>query len=133
MAAVDSAQASSVLAAMLAQSTAGATTGIKTRLTTNIPTATSGSGTQLTGSGYTAGGTLTAWNAPSAGATSNTTVLTWTNGSGSSWMIAGLELWDEAGTPLRWFYGEWNGGVAVSVGASNTFQVAAGGIEITLS
>lgn len=132
IAAIVQAQADTLLAAILAQTTTGATTGIKTRLTTSAPSATA-AGTELTGgSGYTTGGTVTTWNAPSTGSTTNITVLTWTNSSGSSWSIVGLELWDEAGTPLRWMFGTWTGEPIV-IANGNTFQVAAGAITASLS
>ena len=131
MAALAQAQANALLGAMLAQGAAGATTGIKTRLTSTTPTATT-AGTELAGGGgYTTGGTVTTWNAPTAGATSNITVLTWTNSSSSTWTIAGLELWDEAGTPLRWLFGTF--GTTLSIAVTNSLSVAAGAIEITLS
>jgi hypothetical protein len=132
MAAVVVAQANTVLAAMLAQGSAAATTGISTRLTTTAPTGTA-AGTELTGgSGYTTGGTTTTWNAPSGGSTTNITVLTWTNSSGGSWSIVGIELWDQAGTPLRWLYGTWTG-QPISIANGNTFQVAAGAITVQLT
>jgi hypothetical protein len=131
VAAVDQTRANTILGAMLAQNSCEASSGIHTRLTSTVPTA-STPGTELAGGGgYTTGGTVTTWNAPSAGATSNITVLTWTNSSGSTWSIAGLELWDEAGTPLRWLFGTF--GTTLSIANTNTLQVAAAAIEITLS
>jgi hypothetical protein len=132
MAAIVTAQANTLIGAILAQNSAEASTSINTRLTTTAPTA-SAAGTELTGgSGYTTGGTTTSWNAASGGSTTNTTVLTWTNGSGSTWSIVGIELWDNAGTPLRWMFGEWTG-EPVSIAIGNTFQVAAGAITVQLS
>src|ERR1700753_2883195 len=79
----------------------------KVRLTTTAPTATS-AGTELTGTGYTAGGTATVFASASSGSatgpTSGSGAISWTNGSGSSWSIVGLEIWDQAGTPIRWWY-----------------------------
>jgi hypothetical protein len=131
VAAVVQAQANTVLGAMLAQNSCEATSGIKVQLTTGVPTATASGGQLSGGGGYTAGGTLCTWNAPSAGATSNITVLTWTNSSSGTWVIEGLELWDEAGTPLRWLFGTF--GATLNISISNTLQIAAGAIEITLS
>jgi hypothetical protein len=131
VAAVVQNQANTILGAILAQNSCEATSGIHTRLTSTVPTATA-AGTELAGGGgYTTGGTVTTWNAPSAGATSNITVLTWTNSSGGTWSIAGLELWDEAGTPLRWLFGTF--GTTLSIAVSNSLSVAASAIEITLT
>jgi hypothetical protein len=121
MAAVVTAQANKLIDTILV--TAAPTlsvTGISTRLTTTSPTASS-AGTELTGgSGYTTGGTTTI------------TVLTWTNASGGSWSIVGIELWDQAGTPIRWLFGLWTG-QPVSIANGNTFQVAAGAVTVSLT
>jgi hypothetical protein len=91
-------------------------------------------GTELTGAtGYTAGGaTMTAWTTIS-GTTANITgpvaAVSWTN-SGATWTaVAGIEIWDTAGTPLRWFWGPLSGG-AVTVNAGNTLQFAIGSIGL---
>lgn len=134
MAAIVQAQANSILNATLAgggTSTVGATTGIKCRLTTTAPTNTT-AGTELTGTGYTAGGQAVTFGTASSGSITNTTTLSWTNSSGSSWSIVGLELWDLAGTPLRWWFGTWTG-QPISVANGNTFAVAASAITITLT
>lgn len=131
MAALVQAQANSIINATLAGTAVGATTSIKTRFTTSAPTATA-AGTELSGgTGYTTGGTVTAWTSASAGAASNTTALTNTNASGGTWSIVGLELWDTAGTPLRWWFGTWTG-QPISIANGNTFAVAASAITITL-
>lgn len=101
--------------------------GWKMRLGSTAPTV-SAAMTELTGTGYTAGGTAITSNTVSAAAcTLPVSTTTWTNGSGSAWSIVGLEIWDTAGTPLRWIWGLWNG-QPISVAISNTFQVAAGGV-----
>ena len=106
------------------------TTGFRIRLDSGTATA-SAAGTEITGSGYTAGGqTSTAPFAngatlasPSVVTIPHTAVLSWTNGSGGNWSIQSLDLNDGAGTPVRTMYGNWNG--APVVGANgNTFQVA---------
>lgn len=86
--------------------------------------------TQITGTGYSPQNVT--FSAASAEATSNSTTLSWTNGSGSSWTINGIELWDRAGTPLRWMFGTWTG-APITVANGNTFQVAAGGIAVSIS
>jgi hypothetical protein len=112
------------------------TTPAKVRLTTTVPTATT-AGTELTGTGYTATGTSLAGNtftAASAGATTGpgTTALSWTNGSGGAWSIVGVEIWDSAGTPLRWWYGSFTG-QPISVANGNTFQIAVGALSVSLT
>lgn len=133
MGALDQTAADNVLDALLATASfTPSVTGVKVRLVTTVPTATS-NGTQLSGTGYTAGGTVTTWNAASAGpqVATNITVLTWTNSSGSSWSIVGLEIWDEGGTPARKFFGTWTG-QPITVANGNTFAVAAGAVSISL-
>ena len=111
------------------------TTGFRIRLDSGTSTA-SAAGTEITGTGYTAGGqTSTAPFAstatlasPSVVTIPNTAVLTWTNGSGSAWSIQSLDLQDGAGTPVRTMFGNWNG-APVSVANGNTFQVALNAIS----
>jgi hypothetical protein len=134
MGALDATQGSRLLNAILTQ-TAGvaSSVGMKVRLGSNSPTSTVNM-TEITGTGYTAGG-LACTFATTTGtteATSNTTVLTWTNGSGGTWTINGIEIWDTAGSPLRWLQGTWIG-APISVANGNTFQVASGGIAVTIT
>jgi len=131
MAALDQAMASKVLNSICsATAFTTLTTGFKVRLDSTAATA-SAAGTELTGSGYTAGGqTSTAPFASTSSAGSNVTIpntaiLTWTNGSGSSWSIQSLDLTDGAG--VRTLFGNWNG-APVSVANGNTFQVAVNAI-----
>ncbi len=129
MACFDQTQANKVLDAVLRQVSASSTTGIKLRLGTTAPTATSNM-TELSSSGYTTGGTVMTFNAASAAATSNSSTASWTNG-GTTWSLVGLELWDEAGTPLRWMWGTWTG-QPISVANGNTFAIAAAGVAASL-
>lgn len=128
------AQAAKLLDASLGTSALTAFSGApKVRLTTTAPTA-SAAGTELTGSGYTAGGTATAFTAASAAAgttTGPTAQLSWTNGSGASWSIVGWEVWDQAGTPLRWWWGTFTGQPLV-VPAAAIFQIPAGNMSFAL-
>ena len=131
MSAIVQAQANKLLDASLGTATLTAFSGAaKIRLTTTAPTATA-AGTELTGTGYTTGGSTIAFSAAASGSTSNSGSVSWTNGSGGAWSIAGLEIWDSAGTPIRWWFGTWNG-QPISVANGNTFQVAATGITVTL-
>jgi len=102
-------------------------------LTSNAPTAGS-AGTSITGTGYTVASIL--FNAASAGATTGPTsaqgAISWTNGGVSSWTVTGAEIWDSAGSPVRWWYGLWNSGVAITVAPSATFQVNVGGVAASL-
>ncbi len=102
-------------------------------LTSNAPTSAS-PGTQISGTGYSAASIL--FNGASAGATTGPTVaqgaISWTNGSGSTWTVTGAEIWDSAGSPVRWWWGLWNSGVAIPVAASSTFQVNAGAVSVNL-
>jgi hypothetical protein len=87
--------------------------------------------TQLTGTGYTAGGQACTFGTPSSASISNTSTLSWTNGSGSSWSIEGIEPWDTAGTPKRHGFGSWTG-QPITVANGNTFAVAAAAITASL-
>jgi hypothetical protein len=129
MAMFDQTDATNLLKAILTATAYTTVTGTHTRLGTTTPTATSNM-TELTGSGYTAGGTATSWSVATA-AFSNTTALYWTNGSGSSWSIQALEIWDIAGTALRHLWGVFTG-APISVANGNTFQIASGGITGSL-
>ena len=131
MGAIVTAQANLIINATLAGTAAQATTGIKMRLGSTIGTGSSAM-TEILGTGYTAGGTLTAWNAASSGSATNSGTPSWTNGSGGSWSVEGIENWDEAGTPLRWWYGSWTG-QPISVAIGNTFAVAAAAVSVSLS
>lgn len=102
---------------------------MKLKLTSTASSGSS-SGTEITGSGYTAGGTAFSTQSTSSSSGSNvtmphTTAISWTNGSGGAWSIVSLEITD--GAPIRVWYGNWNGQPVV-VANGNTFQVAADAI-----
>lgn len=130
MAAIDQTDCNNIINAQLRNVAYTTVAATKIRLGTTTPTATSNM-TELTGTGYTTGGTTITWNAASGGATSNAGSVSWTNGSGSTWSIVGLEIWDTAGSPLRHLWGTWTG-QPVSVANGNTFQVAAAGVAYSL-
>ena len=108
---------------------------MKVRLNSTSSTATA-AGTELTGTGYTAGGqafteSQTAITSPTNSITlPKTTVLSWTNSSGSAWSIQSLDITDSAA--VRTWWGDFTG-APVSVANGNTFQVAVNGISITLT
>ena len=130
-AALDQTQAQKVMT-YLTTSTAPAalTTGFRIRLDSGTSTA-SAAGTEITGSGYTAGGqtstapffTTATTASPSVTTVPHTAVLSWTNGSGGNWSIQSLYVNDGAGSPIRTMFGNWNGAPVV-VANGNTFQVA---------
>jgi hypothetical protein len=133
MPAIVQAQANKILDLTLGTATPTMFTGAaKVRLTTGTaPTATT-AGTELTGTGYTAGGSTITFSAASAGATTGpTSTLQWTNSSGGSWSIVGVEIWDSAGTPLRWWYGTFTG-QPITVANGNIFQISIGAISVSL-
>lgn len=133
MAAIVQAQANKLLDATLGTAALTAFSGAaKIRLTTTAPTATA-AGTELTGTGYTTGGSTITFSSAASGSTSNSgSALTWTNGSGGSWSIVGLEIWDSAGTPIRWWFGTFTG-QPISVPNAAIFQISTGAITVALT
>jgi hypothetical protein len=137
MAAIVQAQANQILTATLAiggSNTVGATSPLKLKLTSTAPSSTT-AGTELSATGYTAGGTAITFATASGGSTSGPTgsAISWTNSGGSSWgSIVGLEVWDTAGTPVRWWFGTWSGQPIV-IAAGNTFSVSVSAVTVTLS
>jgi hypothetical protein len=130
-AALDQAMAQKIMNSITsATAFATLTTGFRIRLDSGTSTA-AAAGTEITGSGYTAGGqtssapfaTTATLASPSVVTIPHTAVLTWTNGSGSGWSIQSLDLNDGAGTPVRTMFGNWNG-APIAVANGNTFQVA---------
>jgi len=126
----DQSDATRVLNAEVHATNYTAATTVKTLLGTSAPSATVNM-TELTGTGYTTGGTVMTFNAASAAATSNSSTASWTNGSGGSWSIVGIEIWGNEGTPLRHLFGSWTG-QPISVANTNSFAVAAAGVTLSL-
>ena len=120
--------ATDVLALILTNTSLSAVASTNILLGTNAPTATSNM-SQLSGSGYTTGGSSITWNAVSAAATSNSNTVSWTNG-GSTWSLVGLEIWN-GGATTRYLFGTWSG-QPITVLNGNTFQVASAGISVSL-
>lgn len=107
---------------------------MKVRLNTTASSAAS-AGSELTGSGYTAGGTAVPAASSASSAGSGVTLpassaMSWTNGSGGAWSIVSFDLTDSAG--VRTWFGLFNG-QPISVANGNTFQIAVGGITINAS
>jgi hypothetical protein len=143
MAAIDNAMISKMLNQTTPTGTAGipgsfgtalSASAMKVRLNSAASTA-SAAGTELTGTGYTAGGTAlgTASTASSSGSAVTLpagSALSWTNGSGGAWSIVSMDLTDNAG--VRTWFGNFNG-QPISVANGNTFQIAVAGVSISLS
>ena len=130
MAMFDQTTASNLINAILHNNSFTTPATVKTLLGTSAPTAT-GNMTELTGTGYTTGGTVMTWNSASAAATSNSSTASWTNGSGGAWSIVGIEVWN-SGDTTRYLFGSWTG-QPISVANGNTFAVAAAGISVGLT
>lgn len=131
MAMFDQSDANRVLNAEVKATNYTAATTVSTRLGTNSPTATVNMTELGGGTGYTTGGTVMTFNSASAAATSNSSSATWTNGSGGTWSLVGVEIWGNEGTPLRHLFGTWTG-QPISIANTNSFQIAAAGIAISL-
>lgn len=136
MAAIDQAMVSKILnSTTSATAFATLTTGFKVRLNSTASTA-AASGTELTGTGYTAGGQTSAAPfattsvAGSAVTLPHTAVLSWTNGSGAAWSIVSMDLTD--GAAVRTWFGNFNG-QPIAVANGNTFQIAVDAVSIALS
>ena len=91
-------------------------------------------GTELTTTGgYTAGGSTlgtTFCAAPSGGTQSNSNAVTW-SATGTWQTVNAIEIWDSAGTPLRWL----QGAITAITGVVNgdTVSFAIGSITINAS
>ena len=132
MTALTTTQAAALLEASLGVASLTAFSGsANIRLTTTAPTAGT-KGTELTGAGYTAGGKAVSFNTTATNSTTGpVSTISWTNSSGSTWSIVGIEIWDSAGTPVRWWYGTWNG-QPISVVNGNTFTVSTGAVTVQI-
>ena len=142
MAAIDNTMISNILNATTPTGASGAPgsfsalggTAMKVRLNSGTSTA-SAAGTELTGTGYTAGGTVvpaasTASSAGSAVTLPASSALSWTNGSGGSWSIQSMDLTSSAGT--RAWFGNFTG-APISVANGNIFQIAVGAVSVSLT
>lgn len=84
-------------------------------------------GTEVTGGSY-ARQTVT-FSASASGATSNVGSLTWTGMPACT--VVGVEVWDSAGSPVRWWWGALAASKAVNSG--DTFTIAAGDLDLTMA
>jgi hypothetical protein len=143
MAAIDQAMVSKMLNQTTPTGTAGipgsfgtalSSSAMKVRLNSTASTA-SAAGTELTGTGYTAGGTALSSASTASSAGSSVTLpagsaLSWTNGSGGSWSIVSMDLTDNAG--VRTWFGNFTG-QPITVANGNTFQIAVNGVTVSLT
>lgn len=89
-------------------------------------------GTELSATGYTAGGSSlgsSAFGAPSAGVSANSNAVSWTAGAAWSAVVA-IEIWDSAATKLRYLQGSVT---SVTLANGNTLNFAAGSISADAS
>jgi hypothetical protein len=109
---------------------------LKIRLMTAQGTNTS-NGTESTSGncpGYTAGGVSlgsSGFAAPSGGQQTNNNSASW-SATGSWSTVTAIEIWDSAGTPLRWLQGALTSNIT-GVANGDTVQFAVGSITINAS
>lgn len=92
----------------------------QTRLTTSAPTA-STAGTAVAGGSYAP--QTTAWSTASAQAASNSGALSF--GPMPATTVVGVDIFDNAGTPFRWWWGPLASSKTTNVGDLLTFAIAA--------
>lgn len=84
-------------------------------------------GTEVTGGSYARQNLTVA--AATGGATTNSADLLWTGMPATT--VVGWEIWDNAGTPVRLWYGPLDANKTLDAG--DEFKVAAGGLSLSLS
>lgn len=84
-------------------------------------------GTEVTGGSYTRKTVTVA--AASGGSVSSSADLVWTGMPAGT--IVGWEIWDSAGTPVRWWYGPLDASKTLAL--NDEFKVAAGGLTLSIS
>lgn len=93
-------------------------------------------GTELSAAaGYTAGGATlgtTFCAAPSAGSMSNSNAVNWSATGTWATAVTSIEVWDTAGTPLRWLQGPLTSNITGVVNG-DTVQFAAAAIVVNSS
>ena len=107
------------------QTTTAPVAPLKLALCTTAPTD-SAAGTEVSGGSYARQNITLATVAN--GATSNSADITFTGMPAVT--VTHVEIWDSAGTPVRW----WHGALAASktVAAGDDFKIAAGDLDLTL-
>lgn len=84
-------------------------------------------GTEVTGGSYVRKTVTVA--AASGGSVANSADLVWTGMPAGT--LVGWEIWDSAGTPVRWWYGPLDSNKTLAL--NDEFKIAAGGLNLTLS
>lgn len=109
--------------------------GTPTRPTTTLKVALvtangsdSAAGTEVTAGGNAYARQSVTMGAASAGSSSNSGTLTWTNMPAVT--VVGVEIWDSAGTPVRLWYGALT--TSKTLNAGDTFTIAAGALTVSL-
>lgn len=86
----------------------------------------SSAGTEVTGGSYTRQNV--SFGAASGGATSNSADIVWTGMPACT--VVGVEIWDSAGTPIRWWHGALSASKALQAG--DEFKLPAGDLDLSL-
>lgn len=103
------------------------TTPLKARLYTVIGTEAAG-GTEVTGGSYVAGGQTITFGAASAGAATNSNLVSYTGMPACT--VVAVEIWDSAGVPVRLWWGPLAANKVVNGG--DTFTLPIGQVSISL-
>lgn len=116
---------SNTLKWLLGQATTAPTTPLENRLMTADGTD-AAAGTEVTGGSYAPQDVT--WAAESGGASDNSAALTYTDMPAVT--VTGVELWDSAATPLRW----WHGALTASrtLNAGDTFEIPIGDLDLSM-
>lgn len=83
-------------------------------------------GTEVTGGSYTR--QAAAFSAAASGATANTADILYTGMPACT--VVGLEIWDSAGTPVRWWHAPLT--ASKTLAAGDEFKLAAGDVDLLL-
>ena len=86
----------------------------------------SAAGTEVTGGSYARQNVT--FTAASGGATSNTADLVWTAMPAAT--VVGVEVYDSAGTPIRWWYGAL--AASKTLQAGDELRIASGELDLTI-
>ncbi len=86
----------------------------------------SAAGTEVTGGSYARQNVT--FSAASGGTTSNSADVTFT--AMPACTVVGIEIWDSAGTPIRWWYGAL--AASKTLQAGDELKLASGDIDLTL-
>lgn len=133
----DRTRASAIMDAILHGSSAPTfPTGLKIKLLSATGSNTS-NGTECTSSnspGYTAGGVTITFGAQASGVSTSSDAPSWTATGTWTAGVAGCEIWDIAGTPLRWLQGALSSSIAANAvvnGDTVTFATSAVTADVT--